>query len=529
MGQRVEVYDVTLRDGAQGPGVKFSSDDQLRIVEALDAFGISYIEGGQPGSNPKAAELFERAKDMPLNQAVMAAFGSTRHAKNAVEDDPNIKALLAAETPVVTIFAKFSPTHAKQILRVSLDENLTLIEESVAYLKAQGRRVILDAEHFFDGYKEDGEYALAALECAWKAGAEALVLCDTNGGSLPWEIAEATELSRKRLPEAQFGIHAHNDSGCGTANTIAAVHAGAMHVQGTINGYGERTGNANLCTVIPDLQLKMGCEVVSPEQLATLTRLSHFVAELANMIPRDFDPFVGRDAFTHKGGMHADAVKKLKVSYEHVPPETVGNRTTISVSEVSGRSSLLQKAKELGIELDRDAPETRDALKQIKELESRGYEFEGADASLELLLRKAMGQYRTFFKLCGFRTSVDCHESDSPALSEATVKIKLPNGTYMHTAAEAEGPVDALNNALRKALENTYPELKDVHLEDYKVRILNAQAATAAVTRVLIESSDGESSWYTVGVSGNIVAASYQALVDSIEYKLLNSRGYKED
>jgi len=529
VAQRVEVYDVTLRDGAQGPGVKFSSEDQLRIVQELDAFGVSFIEGGQPGSNPKAAELFRRAKDLEMKHAVMAAFGSTRHARNAVEDDPNIKALLAADTPVVTIFAKFSPTHVQQVLRVSLEENLRLIEESVAYLKSQGRRVILDAEHFFDGYREDSEYALAALERGWHAGAEVLVLCDTNGGSLPWSIGEATHASRKRLPEAVFGIHAHNDSGCGVANTIAAVHAGAVHVQGTINGYGERTGNANLCTVIPDLQLKMGCEVVSEDQLRQLTRLSYLVAELANMGPRDFDPFVGRDAFTHKGGMHADAVKKLKVSYEHIPPETVGNQTRISVSEMSGRSSLLQKAKELGIDLDRDAPETQEALKQVKELENQGYEFEGADASLELLLRKAMGQYRTFFKLRGFRTSVDRHDADSPAISEATVKLELPDGTRMHTAAEAEGPVDALNYALRKALEGTYPELRDVHLDDYKVRILNAQAATAAVTRVLIESSDGEMSWYTVGVSGNIVAASYQALVDSIEYKLLNSRGYKVD
>lgn len=529
VAQRVEIYDVTLRDGAQGPGVKFSSEDQLRIVQELDAFGISCIEGGQPGSNPKAAELFQRAKDLDLKYAVMAAFGSTRHAKYAVEDDPNIRALLAADTPVVTIFAKFSPTHATQILRVSLEENLRLIEESVAYLKSQGRRVVLDAEHFFDGYREDREYALTALERGWQAGAEVLVLCDTNGGSLPWDIAGALEVSRKRLPEAAFGIHTHNDSGCGVANTLAAVHAGAVHVQGTMNGYGERTGNANLCTVIPALQVKMGCEVVSDEQLAQLTRLSHLVAELANMAPRDFEPFVGRDAFTHKGGMHADAVNKLKVSYEHVPPETVGNRTRISVSEMSGRSSLLQKAKELGIDLDRDAPETREALKQVKELENQGYEFEGADASLELLLRKAMGTYRTFFKLRGFRTSVDRHDADSPAISEATVKIELPDGTCMHTAAEAEGPVDALNYALRKALEGTYPELKDVRLDDYKVRILNAQAATAAMTRVLIESSDGSAVWNTVGVSGNIVAASYRALVDSIEYKLLNSRGHKID
>lgn len=525
MSRTIEIYDVTLRDGAQGPGVKFSSEDQLRIVQELDAFGISYIEGGQPGSNPKAAELFDRARDMDLKHACMAAFGSTRHSKSAVEDDANIKALLAAQTPVVTIFAKFSPTHVKEVLRVSLDENLRLIEESVAYLKAQGRRVFLDAEHFFDGYAEDAAYALSALECGWKAGAEVLALCDTNGGGLPWQIGQVVRTARERLPEAQFGIHAHNDSGCGVANTLSAVEAGAMQVQGTINGYGERTGNANLMTVIPDIQLKMGLNVVTPDQLSQITRLSHLVAELANMIPRDSDPFVGRDAFTHKGGMHADAVKKLKTSYEHVQPEVIGNRTRISVSEMSGRSSLLQKARELGIELDRDSPATAEALRAVKDLENQGFEFEGADASLELILRKATGRYRTFFALRGFRVSVEKHNGE--ASSEATVKIELPDGQWLHTVAEGEGPVDALNSALRKALEGPYPELRDVHLEDYKVRILNAQAATRAATRVLIESSDGERMWNTVGVSENIIAASYQALVDSIEYKLLQTRGHE--
>jgi 2-isopropylmalate synthase len=525
--RRIEIYDTTLRDGAQGPRIKFSAEDQLRIVAELDAFGVLYIEGGQPGSNPKAAELFARARDMELRNAKMAAFGSTRHPRSAVEDDANIKALLATGTEVVTIFAKSSPLHAEQVLRVSLDENLKLIDDTVAYLRAQGRRVFFDAEHFFDGFAVDSEYALAVLEHGWKAGAEVLVLCDTNGGRLPWEVTAAIQAVQDRLPDAALGMHAHNDSGCGVANTLVAVQSGANHVQGTINGYGERTGNANLATVIPNIQLKMGLEVVTPSQLARLTHLSHFVAELANVAPPDSDPFVGRDAFTHKGGMHADAVRKVKRSYEHIDPATVGNRTTISVSEVSGRSSLLEKASQLGIHLDRDKPETLQLLQQIKELENEGFEFEGADASLELLIRKATGAYRTFFTLRGFRTSV--HRSDvSPlSLSEATVKLELPDGRLMHTASEGHGPVDALNNALRKALEDTYPELAEVKLEDYKVRILDGRSGTRAKTRVLIETTDGTHSWDTVGVSENVIAASYMALVDSIEYKLLRCRGHK--
>lgn len=527
MAQRIEMYDTTLRDGAQGPGVKFSSDDQLQVVRALDALGIQYIEGGQPGSNPKAVELFERAKDLDLKQAKMAAFGSTRNPKSAVEDDANIQALLSAGTEIVTIFAKSSPSHAQEVLRVSLDDNLKLVEESVAYLKAQGRRVFLDGEHFFDGYFEDAEYALSVLECGWKAGAEVLILCETNGGRLPHEVAEATRAVHLRLPQAQMGIHTHNDSGCAVANTLAAVREGAMHVQGTINGYGERTGNVDLCSVIPNLQLKMGYEVVTPEQLQQLTYTSHLVAELANMTPRDHAPFIGRDAFTHKGGMHADAVRKKKASYEHIDPELVGNRTHIAVSEVSGRSSLMQKAVEFGITLERDDPATREILNKVKSLESQGYEFEGADASLELIMRKATGKHRNFFTTLAFHTHINhmAGEHDS-ALSEGTVKLQLPEGEVLHTVSEGDGPVDALNRALRKSLEPIYPELQAVHLDDYKVRILDGQHATQAKTRVLIESSDSEQSWSTVGVSENIISASYRALVDSIEYKLLKTRGH---
>jgi len=525
---QVEIYDVTLRDGAQGPGIKFSPEDQLRIVRELDALGVAYIEGGQPGSNPKAAEFFSRVRDVELVQAKVAAFGSTRHPKSTVESDPNIQALLDAQTEVVTIFAKASPQHVTAILRTDLDDNLRLIEDSVAYLKSQNRRVFLDSEHFFDGYAEDAEYALATLEKAAEAGAEVLVLCDTNGGRLPWQIAEMVQAVRERLPNAALGIHTHNDSGCAVANTLAAVHSGAAHVQGTINGYGERTGNANLSTIIPDLQLKMGVPVLQPDQLASLTHVSHLVAELANMAPRDFEPFVGRDAFTHKGGMHADAVQKLRASYEHVEPAMVGNYTRLTVSEMSGRSSLLHKARELGIDLRRDSPETRKVLARVKELENEGYEFEAADASLELLLRKARGEYRKFFTVHGFHVTVAQYYTDPEGSSDASMRVELPDGQRVHLVASGNGPVDALNRVLRAAIEDTYPELREVHLDDYKVRIIDPQSATRAKTRVLIESSDLEDSWGTVGLSENIIFASYEALVDSIEYKLLRTRGYKD-
>jgi len=526
VAQRIEIYDTTLRDGAQGRRIKFSADDQLRIVQILDRFGVDLIEGGQPGSNPKAQAFFDRARELDLRHTQLVAFGSTRHPQKAPEDDANLNALLRAGTETVTIFAKSSRLHAEEILRVSLEENLALVYDSVAFLRSQGRRVILDAEHFFDGYSDDAEYALAVLERGKEAGADTFVLCDTNGGRLPWEVAAAVRAARERLSGANIGIHAHNDSGCGVANSLAAVAEGAVHVQGTINGYGERTGNANLTTIIPDLQIKMGYEAVPAESLKELTHVSHIVAELANMAPQDEAPFVGRDAFTHKGGMHADAVSKVKHSYEHILPELVGNRTHVSVSEVAGRSSLLQKAREFGISLDRDRPETKSILDRIKELENEGYEFEGADASLELLMRKCTGEYRPFFTMHGFRASVEHQEWAEDPLSEATVKLSLPDGARMHTAAEGRGPVDALNNALRKALEPNYAELEEVHLEDYKVRILDGQDSTRAKTRVLIESSDEDATWYTVGVSENIITASYMALVDSIEYKLLRSRGF---
>lgn len=524
MAQRIEIYDTTLRDGAQGPGIKFTADDQLRVVQELDALGISYIEGGQPGSNPKAVDFFRRARDMRLQCAKLAAFGSTRHPKAAAEDDANLQALLQAETEVVTIFAKTSPLHVREVLGVTMDMNLAIIAESVAYLKANGRRVFVDAEHFFDGYHTDAEYALAALNTAWDNGAEILILCDTNGGRLPHEIAATTKTVRARLPQARLGIHTHNDTGCAAANSLAAVCAGAVQVQGTINGYGERTGNANLCTIIPNLQIKLGYDVLSQEQLARLSHAARVVAELANMTPRDHAPYVGRDAFTHKGGMHADAVMKIKASYEHIDPTLVGNTTHIAVSEVSGRSSLLQKAAEFNIHLERNAPETKRILASIKEMENAGYEFEGADASLELVMRRAMGGYPSFFTTKSFHVDVNQLSADQPGVAEAIVKVALASGAEEHTVSEGSGPVDALNNALRKALQPHYPELRTLHLEDYKVRILDGKLATRAKTRVLIESGDGEALWNTVGVSENIITASYLALIDSIEYKLLCAR-----
>jgi 2-isopropylmalate synthase len=526
---KIDIYDVTLRDGAQGPGIKFSAEDQLRIVRELDAFGIQYIEGGQPGANPKAADLFRRIRDLGLKNSAVAAFGSTRHTKFAVEDDPNIKALVEAGTPVVTIFAKTSPSHVREILRTTLENNLEIIYESVTYLRAAGRRVFLDAEHFYDGYREDSEYALAALERAVAAGAESLILCDTNGGRLPHEIDVITRAAITRFPDASFGIHVHNDSGCAVANSLMAVCAGATQVQGTINGYGERTGNADLCTIIPNLQLKMGYDIVSSEQLNRLTYLSHLVAELANMAPRDSAPYVGRDAYTHKAGMHADAVRKSKTSYEHIDPTLVGNRTRVTVSEMSGRSSLVQKAREMGVALDGDTPDAKRILEQIKQLENNGYEFEGADASLELLMLRLKGQSREFFKLDGFHVTVIQQPCAPSAVAVATVLVTLPDNTSHHTVAEGNGPVDALNNALRKALEHMYPELRNMRLDDYKVRIIDARSATRAKTRVLLGSCDLEDSWSTVGVSENILSASYEALADSIAFKLMRTRGQNPD
>jgi len=521
--EKVEIYDTTLRDGAQGPGIKFSTDDQIRVILALDDLGVHYIEAGQPASNPKAEQIFNKAKSLNLKHTKIVAFGSTRHPKSHISEDPNINALLRAETEITTIFTKTSALHATEVLGVSLEENLKLIEESVSYLKKHGRKVFLDAEHFFDGYDLNPEYAIQTLQVAIDNGVDLLVLCDTNGGHLPQQVEIITRKVVEKFPDTPIGIHTHNDTGCAVANSLAAVYAGARHVQGTINGYGERTGNANLCTLIPNLQFKMGFDVINEEQMKKLTYTSHFIAELANVTPKDSDPYVGRDAFTHKAGMHADAVRKTKSSYEHINPEWIGNLTHIAVSELSGRANLIQKAQELGIHLDKDSPQLRKLLQRIKALETEGYKFEGADASFELELLKAMGLYQPSFEVLSFHTRVNQWAMDRHAESEATVKIQLPDNSVAHTVANGDGPVDALNNAIRKALEPYFPELKNVHLEDYKVRILNGQKATKSKTRVLIESSDEKQQWGTVGVSENIITASFTALIDSIYYKLYKS------
>ncbi len=515
---RVKIYDTTLRDGAQSENISFSVDDKLNIAKKLDDLGIHYIEGGWPGSNPKDIEFFERAKKRDLKNSKLVAFGSTRRADSKVEEDHNLLSLLDAETPTVCIFGKTWDLHVEKALNISLEKNLQLIEESVAFLKSQGKETIYDAEHFFDGYKSNPAYAIETLKAAEKAKADCIVLCDTNGGSMPFEIHEIMAEVRKEI-STPLGIHAHNDAGMAVANTIIAVKMGASHVQGTINGYGERCGNANLCSVIPNLKLKLGIACLNDRQLKQLTEVSRYVSEIANLPPADNMPYVGRSAFAHKGGIHVSAVQKKPETYEHIPPELVGNLRRILISELSGKSAILSKAKEYKLDLQKDTPETKRILERLKEAENAGYQYEGAEASFELLMNKALGLYKPFFKLEGFRVVVDVR--DDELIAEATVKVEV-DGKIEHTAAEGNGPVNALDNALRKALEKFYPTLKDVHLVDYKVRVINAEKATAAKVRVLIQSRDSKSSWGTVGVSENIIEASWIALVDSLEYKLIN-------
>ncbi len=512
------IYDTTLRDGSQREGISFSVSDKLKIAQKLDEFGVSYIEGGWPGSNPKDLEFFQRARELKLRQARLCAFGSTRRPHTDVTADANIKELVAAGTEVVTIFGKSWDFHVHNALSTSLEENLAMIEDTVAYLKSLGREVIYDAEHFFDGFKSNPEYALATIKAAARNGADVVVLCDTNGGLMPWELAEILN-AVKRAVSVPLGIHAHDDAGMAVANTLLAVRHGVGHIQGTINGYGERCGNANLCTIIPTLQLKMGRPVVSSAQLQGLTKLSRFVAELANIVPAEQQPYVGFNAFTHKGGIHVDAVSKSPETYEHVEPHRVGNRRRILVSELSGRSNIFLKAQENNIGLLKDHPQTKIVLQRIKELEHQGYQFEGAEGSFELLILKALQAYRPLFKLEGFRLIVEKRASGQ-LYSEATIKVRVGE-KLVHTAAEGNGPVNALDNALRKALEEVYPALKKIKLMDFKVRVLDGADGTGSQVRVLIESRDDRKAWGTVGVSTNIIEASWQALVDSIEYGLL--------
>jgi len=514
----IYLYDTTLRDGTQREGISLSLDDKLKIAHRLDAFGMDYIEGGWPGSNPKDVEFFRRAPALGLSHAKLTAFGSTRRKNSRPADDANLQALLAAETPVVTLVGKSWELHVSEVLETTRDENRAMIGDSVGYCKAQGKEVIYDAEHFFDGYKANAEYALSTLEAAAHGGADWLILCDTNGGALPWEVSEITACVRERLgPQVALGIHTHDDGGCGVANTLAAVRAGTTQVQGTINGYGERVANANLCTVIADLQLKMGYDCVSPEQLAGLTGLSRYVAELANLTHDDHLPYVGASAFAHKGGIHVAAMLKHPASYQHIDPQRVGNRQRSVVSELSGRGNLIDKIQQLGLN-----PESLDVpavLEQIKQLEAQGFTFEGADASVELMLRRTHPAYVPPFEMTDYTVSVQRRRGRG-LIVEATVKVRV-GPKIMHTVAEGNGPVNALDAALRLALTGVYPQITGVKLEDYKVRILDGENNTAATTRVLIDSRRGPRHWSTVGASPNIIDASWRALADSMEYALI--------
>lgn len=516
---KIALYDTTLRDGSQGEEIAFTVEDKLLITERLDELGIHYIEAGWPGSNPKDLEYFQRVRKLKLKNSRVTAFGSTFHPKGTPGRDPNLKALLAASTPVVTIFGKTWDFHAKVALHVSLKRNLELIYQSVQFLKRRVDEVIFDAEHFFDGFKANPTYAKEALSAALQAGADYLVLCDTNGGALPDEVEEVFQELNRDLP-AKYGIHCHNDCELGVANSLAGVRGGATQVHGTINGIGERCGNANLVSILPNLQLKMGLPVVSAKQLKRLQEVSHYVYEMTNQTPRNNQAYVGRSAFAHKGGIHVSAVAKNPKTYEHIDPKQVGNHRRVLVSDLSGTSNVLAKAKEFGISLNKKNPLVKQLVADVKELENQGFQFEGAEASFEILMRKAKRQYRPFFRLIGFRVLDEKLTHDDPAHAEATIQVEV-DGIKEHTAASGHGPVNALDNALRKALERFFPSLKEVQLIDYKVRVLPSGSGTSSQVRVLIESTDGKRKWGTVGVSENIIQASWMALVDSLEYKLL--------
>lgn len=516
--KQVFLYDTTLRDGSQGEGISFSVNDKLNITKKLDRLGIDYIEGGWPGSNPKDLEYFEKVKDLGLKNAKVSAFGSTRRAGLKAEDDPNLNALLEAGVQVAAIFGKTWDLHVQEALKVPLEENLAMIEDSIGFLTERGIEVIYDAEHFFDGYKANPEYALQTLLAAQKAGAKWLTLCDTNGGSLPHEIVDIIQKITPYLT-VPLGIHCHNDGDLAVANSIAAVQSGAVLMQGTINGLGERCGNANLCSVIPNLQLKLGLKCLEENQLKLLTEVSHYVSEIANVVQPNNQPFVGQSAFAHKGGIHVSAVLKNPKTYEHMSPEWVGNKRRVLVSELSGASNLEYKARELGLEFLNDKAKMKQIVQEIKKLEYEGYQFEGAEASLELLLRRAMNEYLPGFHLESFKVLVE-KRGEQEIVSEAMIKLRVGD-KIVHTAAEGDGPVNALDNALRKALGEFYPVIGEMHLTDYKVRVLDGKDATAAKVRVLIESKDATSTWSTVGVSTNIIEASWHALLDSMDYAII--------
>jgi 2-isopropylmalate synthase len=527
--QQVFLYDTTLRDGAQAEGISFSVADKLKIAARLDEFGIHFIEGGWPGSNPKDEDFFALAQKHTFKNATLCAFSMTRRAGIEARDDLNLQKILAAKTPGVTLVGKTWDFHVTQALRIELDENLRMIEDSVRLMVSEGRRVFFDAEHFFDGYKANAEYALKALAAAAEGGAETLVLCDTNGGTLPDFVAQAVREVREKLG-VPVGIHTHNDCELGVANALAAVREGASQVQGVINGFGERCGNCNLVSVIANLQLKMGYPVLPDEKLSQLTHLSHFVSEVANLTPNERQPFVGRSVFAHKGGMHVDAVQKAGgQAYEHIDPQSVGNERRILVSELSGTSNVRGVAESFGISMEKGGKEAGVVLKEVKRLEAEGYEFEGADASFQLLVRRTLGaQKEHLFDLRGVRVINEWRGKafDREWITEATLKIAV-NGEIMHTVAEGDGPVHALDNALRLALSRFYPEMSEIRLTDFKVRVVNTREGTAAKVRVLIESANDETSWNTVGVSTNIIEASWQALTEAVEYGLTVAQGGK--
>ncbi|MEH2356786.1 citramalate synthase [Nostoc sp.] len=528
------LYDTTLRDGTQREGLSVSIEDKLRIARRLDQLGIPFIEGGWPGANPKDVQFFWQLQEDPLKQAEIVAFCSTRRPNSTAATEPMLQNILAAGTRWVTIFGKSWDLHVTTGLKTTLEENLAMIRDTIEYLRSQGRRIIYDAEHWFDGYKHNRDYALQTLEAAIASGAEWLVLCDTNGGTLPHEISQivqdvvqvtgdwglGTRKESSQSPIPQIGIHTHNDSEMAVANAIAAVMAGAKMVQGTINGYGERCGNANLCSLIPNLQLKAGYSCITEDQLTQLTEASRFVSEVVNLAPDEHAPFVGRSAFAHKGGIHVSAVERNPLTYEHIQPEQVGNRRRIVISEQSGLSNVLAKARSFGIELDQQKAEARKILQRLKDLESEGFQFEAAEASFVLLMHEALGDRQKFFEVKGFQVHCDLIEGKETSNALATVKVAV-DGKNILEAAEGNGPVAALDAALRKALVNFYPQIATFDLTDYKVRILNGHTGTAAKTRVLVESGNGRQRWTTVGVSTNILAASYQAVVEGLEYGLL--------
>lgn len=522
--KNIVIFDSTLRDGAQAEGISFSVGDKLKIVQTLDRFGVSYIEAGNPGSNPKDLEFFSKAKGLKLSCSKLTAFGATRKNGIAVEDDKNIQSLLSADTEVITIFGKSWDFHVTDIIRTTLDENLNMIKDTVAYLKSLGKEVIYDAEHFFDGYKTNPDYAMQTLKVAADAGVDCLCLCDTNGGCFPLEIYETVQQCVNTF-DVPIGIHCHNDSGMAVANSVMAVAAGVSHVQGTLIGFGERCGNANLSTIIPNLQLKQGFNCIPDENIAELTKVARFVAEVSNIALSDKEPYVGYSAFAHKGGMHIDGVAKASHSFEHVNPEAVGNTRKFLTSEVAGRTTILSQIQKIAPHITKDSPETSQIMAKLKAMEHEGYQFEGAESTFELVIRKQLGKYKPFFELEQFKI-IGEQPYENKYSASALIKIRVDGKTEI-TAAEGEGPVNALDKALRKALEVFYPELSSVYLIDYKVRVMDSNDATASKVRVLIESSDGVDNWTTVGVSKDLIEASWIALVDSIEYKLIKDISYK--